>query len=41
MLESGRREKAAAALRRIKNFSSLSRDVSDIVSRALEGAETA
>jgi aminopeptidase N len=35
MLEEGRRSKAEAALRRIKAASSLSRDLSDIVERAL------
>ncbi len=37
-LESGRREKAQAALRRIAGASALSADVNDIVSRALAGA---
>jgi len=35
MLEAGRRSKAEAALRRIKAAASLSRDLSDIVERAL------
>jgi hypothetical protein len=37
MLEPGRREKAEAALRKIRDSGPLSRDVSDIVERTLAG----
>src|SRR5690606_30780218 len=37
MLESGRRGKAEAAMRRIKTATTLSRDVADIVERSLAG----